>query len=82
MKPKILQGDEARDALIADLTRMKTEAEKGNISGGIFRLVKADGTVEFREVGFEGERPDVVQSIKDSLNDIANGVTRRKNTLS
>lgn len=80
----ILPPNEARDALVKQITELRDRLERGeeNIDAMLMRLDMADGSVKWVNVGFEAERPEVIQSMKDSLDDIAAGVVRSKNTLS
>lgn len=74
--------DEGREAILAQLKRQLVEAEKGNISAALFRVVMNDGEVRWISGGFENERPEVIQSMKDTLDDMANGVERPPGSLS
>lgn len=77
-----LPPDDTRDALIQQIMDLKDQAEQGNISAAMFRVTLEDGSVKWVSAGFDDERPEAVQSIKDALTDIADGVERPKNSLS
>ncbi|MES1979749.1 MAG: hypothetical protein V4451_17045 [Pseudomonadota bacterium] len=68
--------------ILAQVKRALADAESGNISAAMFRCEMADGTVKFISGGFEGERPEAIQSMKDALEDLANGVERPPGALS